>query len=191
MPICLSIAEKKHIPIIIGLLDEAANWLHKDKRSDQWPRPHPAPHKRYERLSQGITAQCTWIGWADDTPVATITAEEKGDPTLWTEEELEQPATYIHRLVVSRDYAGQALGAELLTWAALRAARYYGARWIRLDAWTTNTALHAYYKRQGFKLIRCSNAPTNPSGSLFQKPIDETAALSDQIITCETTKFPD
>ena len=191
MAICLSIAEEEHIAIVIQLLDEAADWLHKVKRSDQWPRPHPAPHKRYERLSQGITARRTWIGWVGDTPMATITAEEKGDPVLWTEEELAEPATYIHRMVVSRDYAGRALGAELLTWAGQRAARRYGARWIRLDAWTTNTALHSYYLLQGFEFIRYSNTPANPSGALFQKPIDETVALSDQILTCETTEFLD
>jgi GNAT superfamily N-acetyltransferase len=191
MKICLSIAEEKHIPAIIGLLDEAAEWLHEVKRSDQWPRPHPAPHKRQARLAQGIRAQRTWIGWADNTPIATITAEETGDPALWTEEELAEPATYIHRLVVSRSYARKALGTELLTWAGMRAAQQYRARWIRLDAWTTNTALHTYYMRQGFELVRYSSAPANPSGTLFQKPIDETAAPSEQIFTCETTKRPD
>lgn len=189
----LSIAGEKDIQAIIELLDEAAEWLHKVKHSDQWPRPHPAPHKRHERLAQGITARCTWIGWADDTPMATITAEEKGDPALWTEEELAEPATYIHRLIISRkrDYTGQALGTELITWAGLRAAQQYGARWIRLDAWTTNTALHTYYKRQGFEFIRYSSAPANPSGALFQKPIDNTVTPSDRILICENMKIPD
>lgn len=118
MKISLSIAEENHIPTIIGLLDEGAEWLHEVKRSDQWPRPHPAPHKRQVRLAQGIRAQRTWIGWADNTPIATITAGETGDPALWTEEELAEPAIYIHRLVVSRSYARKALGTELLIWPA-------------------------------------------------------------------------
>ena len=59
MKICLGMAEEKHIPIIIGLLDEAAEWLHKAKGSDQWPRPHPASHKRHGRLIQGIEVRRT------------------------------------------------------------------------------------------------------------------------------------
>jgi ribosomal protein S18 acetylase RimI-like enzyme len=92
---------------------------------------------------------------------------------------------------VSRSYAGKALGTELLIWAGMRAAQHYSARWIRLDVWTTNTALQTYYKRQAFEFVRYSTAAANPSGVLFQKLIEESAAPSAQIFTCENTKCPD
>ena len=99
-------------------------------------------------------------------------------------------ATYIHRLVVSRRYAGDRLGADLLTWAGAQAAQHYGARWIRLDAWTTNTALHTYYTGQGFEFVRYS-APANPSGALFQRAIRERTVSSAQIFNCQTTECSD
>jgi GNAT superfamily N-acetyltransferase len=77
------------------------------------------------------------------------------------------------RLVVSRSHAGRGIGAALLDWAGKRAARQYDAKWIRVDAWTTNKELHAYYKRQGFALVRTCPDPTYPSGAMFQKPTSE------------------
>jgi ribosomal protein S18 acetylase RimI-like enzyme len=53
-------------------------------------------------------------------------------------------------------------------WAGDRAAAD-GAKWLRLDAWTTNEALHAYYQRQGFQHVRTIVRPDYPSGALFQR----------------------
>ena len=77
---------------------------------------------------------------------------------------------YVCRLVINRAFARQGLGAALLDWAGLRARRWYGARWIRVDVWTTNTRLHAYYQRQGFGFCGFSEAFRHyPSAALFQK----------------------
>ena len=65
---------------------------------------------------------------------------------------------YVCRLVINRAFARQGLGAALLDWAGLRARRWYGARWIRVDVWTTNTRLHTYYQRQGFGFCGFSEA---------------------------------
>jgi GNAT superfamily N-acetyltransferase len=100
--------------------------------------------------------------------VATITAEPEDYPS-WPDEWQREPAVYVRRLVVSREYAGQRLGASLLDWAGLTALREYGAHWIRVDAWLTNKKLHAYYERQGFVSCGLSNDPDYPSGALFQK----------------------
>jgi ribosomal protein S18 acetylase RimI-like enzyme len=75
--------------------------------------------------------------------------------------------------VVSRAFAGRGIGAALLDWAGLSARRSYGARWIRVDVWTTNTALHAYYRSQGFVFSGFSEAlEPGPSAALFQKKTD-------------------
>ncbi len=169
MEIRLELADETQLPVIVGLLDQAANWLHQVKGSDQWPRPHPAPQERHARLMEGLRSGHTWIRWDGDVPVATITAEGTGDPRLWTEEDLAQPATYVHRLVVARRHAGQGVGAVLLDWAGARAVRHYGAKWIRVDLWTTNKALHTYYEGQGFEFVRNCPDPANPSGAMFQK----------------------
>jgi len=69
------------------------------------------------------------------------------------------------------NYAGWGLGAELIDWAGLRARREYGAKWIRIDVWTTNTALHGYYLKRGFEPCGSCANPAYPSRALFQKPV--------------------
>jgi hypothetical protein len=59
----------------------------------------------------------------------------------------------------------------LIDWAGLHAQGLYGAKWIRIDVWSSNIALHDYYSRNGFQ--RCGSCvdPDYPSGALFQKPV--------------------
>jgi ribosomal protein S18 acetylase RimI-like enzyme len=92
---------------------------------------------------------------------------------IWPEENGRDPAVYVRRIVVSRRYAGHELGSQLLDWAGLRASRAYGARWIRVDVWTTNEELHDYYERQGFEYRGRCPIPGYPSGALFQKAVDQ------------------
>jgi len=94
---------------------------------------------------------------------------------VWPEENGREPAVYVRRITVrrNREYAGRGLGGQLLDWAGLRANRDYGARWIRVDVWTTNLGLHDYYRRQGFQFSGLCPIPGYPSAALFQKPVNE------------------
>src|SRR5512132_1757335 len=100
-----------------------------------------------------------------------LTFNRWAKPELWTEEEAAQPALYAHKVTVDRAYGGQGLGAELLDWAATRAADE-GADWLRVDVWTTNERLQHYYLKQGFTYVRTVVLPHNPSGALFQRPAE-------------------
>jgi ribosomal protein S18 acetylase RimI-like enzyme len=166
-------------PAIISLIEEAACWLH-DKGIDQWVEPWPSQEQREERIRKSLAAGTTWIVWDGSTAMATITVERYGSKRLWSPVELCQRAVYAHRLVVSRAYAGKRIGAYLLDWAANRGAAYYGAREIRIDVWTTNKALHAYYEAIGFTFVRMADkyADDNwgcPSLALFRRPIGDAA----------------
>ena len=117
----------------------------------------------------------TWIVWHGRTPAATVTIATNANAAVWSacECDLAERAVYAHRLITARNYAGWGLGAELLNWAGLHGRREYGAKWIRIDVWTSNTALHGYYMKRGFE--PCGYCPdhTYPSGALFQKPVSE------------------
>ena len=78
---------------------------------------------------------------------------------------------FVHRLITSRKYARLGLGAELIDWAGLRGGREYGAKWIRIDVWSTNTGLHDYYISKGFRPCGTCADPDYPSGALFEKPV--------------------
>ena len=157
---------------VSGLLREASLWL-RTKYTDQWADDWPSEDIRRERVRAAIQAGQTWIAWDATLPAATITASPSHHG-VWREEDRRDPAVYVQRLVVSRRYAGLGLGAQLLDWAGLRAERHYGARWIRVDGWTANTALHEYYQNEGFQF--CGFGPTiadYPAPALFQKHTDE------------------
>jgi GNAT superfamily N-acetyltransferase len=161
--------------VIIRLIDEAADWL-RTKKTDQWAEPWPSEEDRRHRILRDLQAGKTWIAWDGGSPVATFTADSRHshqeDP-VWPEETRQDKAIYVCRLVVSRSHSGQGLGAELLDWAALNGRQTRGADWVRVDVWTTNEALHAYYRRQGFKFYGYSEkADDYPSAALFQKPTD-------------------
>jgi GNAT superfamily N-acetyltransferase len=99
----------------------------------------------------------------------TITLNRWAKPELWTPAERAESALYAHKATVARAYAGEGLGAELLDWAGTRAANE-GARWLRVDVWTTNDKLQQYYRDQGFAHVRTVVLPHNPSGAVFQRP---------------------
>jgi ribosomal protein S18 acetylase RimI-like enzyme len=158
------------IPEIIGLIKEAADWLH-DQGTDQWARPWPNRTARDGRIRRGIEAGRTWMVEDDGVLVGTITCGPTGNTDLWTEPERAEPALYISRLIVSRQQAGRGIGANLIHWAG--GTRDKDAKWIRVDVWTTNLALHRYYQGQGFTYLRTCPFKHHweyPSAALFQKP---------------------
>ncbi|WP_329128342.1 GNAT family N-acetyltransferase [Streptomyces caniferus] len=127
--------------------EEAAAWL-TQLGTDQWQRPYPA-----DRLLRTIQAGTVFMVLDGDATAATITLTPEAEEGLWTEQELGEPSMFINKLTVARTHAGQNLGGRLLDWAGDR-AHQAGAKWLRLDAWTTNEALQRYYLQQGFEHLR-------------------------------------
>jgi ribosomal protein S18 acetylase RimI-like enzyme len=162
------------VPAILRLIGSSAAWLAEYKMTDQWARPWPNRDERDARVAQGILDHLTWmVEDSEGVLIGTVTCREHGNEMLWTEAELAEPAAYVSRLIVSRDHAGQGIGAALIHWAGARAVHEWGADWIRVDVWTTNAALHQYYKDQGFEHMRTLEFPDPwqyPSAALFQKP---------------------
>lgn len=167
-PIMLRRATADDLEVAIRLIEEAADWL-RGIGTDQWSRPWPNRADRDSRILASLRQGKTWIGWDHDVPAATITADPQADP-YWPDDLRRDPAVYVHRLVVGGPYKGVGLGAELLDWAGRTARRDHNAQWVRVNAWTTNLRLHAYYRRQGF--VPCGLHPDDgyPSAARFQKP---------------------
>jgi GNAT superfamily N-acetyltransferase len=166
-PIALRRATVSDMEVVIRLIDDAAEWL-QGIGTDQWATPWPNRVGRDSRIMSSISQGKTWIGWDNDIAAATITADPDYNP-YWPDDLRRDPAVYVHRLVVGRPYKGVGLGAALLNWAGKTARRDHGARWIRVNAWTTNLGLHAYYLRQGFSACGFHADDGYPSGARFQK----------------------
>jgi ribosomal protein S18 acetylase RimI-like enzyme len=155
---------------IIGLIEKAALWL-RGKDTDQWAVPWPDKKARDRRVRSGLELGQTWIVQDGRVPVATMTVCPRPNPDVWRDVR-DDAAVYIHRLVVDRAYAGLDLGGTMIDWAVQREFDSRTVDWVRVDVWTRNKALHAYYERQGF--VRCGECPDPeyPSGALFQKAAD-------------------
>jgi GNAT superfamily N-acetyltransferase len=164
----------ENLKAVLGLVQEASGWLW-TKDTDQWATPWPDEKGRDARFFRGLLRGTTWIVWDGEIPAATVTITPRKNAAVWSKPgctcDLAERAVFMHRLTTARKYAGQGLGAELIDWAGLRGQRLYGAKWIRIDVWTTNTGLHDYYMKRGFEPCGFCADPDYPSGALFQKPV--------------------
>lgn len=145
------------------LLREVSSWL-ASRGIDQWQFP---PHR--DRITAALEHGEVFLAVVDGQPIATLQVDAHADPEFWTAEDEPADALYVHRMAVSRQFAGAGIGSTLLDWAAERAAAA-GKTWLRLDAWKDNPGLHRYYEAEGFSLVRVIDLPHRGSGALFQRP---------------------
>jgi GNAT superfamily N-acetyltransferase len=184
-----------------ALVREATDWLQASKSTDQWARPWPSRAAHRERILNDLIKGKAWIVWDGQAAAATITIDTEeplnlDEQPIWPPHKRQAPAMYVRRVVVSRNYAGLGLGAGLLDWAADVARTDYAAAFLRIDVWTTNLGLHAYYKGQGF--TRCQGRDPRelgsyPSQALFERDAHWPGSDFTQLFTAETLgdrKFP-
>jgi GNAT superfamily N-acetyltransferase len=162
-----------------ALVRVATQWLRQTKSTDQWGHRWPDRAGQRERILNDLLKGNTWMLWDGPVAAATITVDPEGPLDLngrpvWPEERRQLPALYLRRVVVDRRYAGLGLGAALMDWAATVAAREYHAELLRVDVWTTNLALHAYYEGLGFtRRLSAEGLVDYPSQALFERPADQ------------------
>ncbi|MGW4529478.1 GNAT family N-acetyltransferase [Nocardia sp. NPDC004340] len=172
---------------------QRTSWL-AARGSDQWTRAgRGLPIETFVRsVAHAVRRGETWIAEVDGEPAGTITVNDRADENLWSPGELAD-AVIVHYMIVDLRFAGIRVGEALLAHAALLARRQHRG-WVRLDAWTTNQGLHAYYRRAGFRLARIAGPEaTGPSRALFERP---TSAWSHDLVrptltlaAGETTRF--
>lgn len=165
LPLALRQAAPDELGVILELLSESVRWL-QDKGIDQWATPWPDEAGRNRRIARDLTDGKTWLVLDDAEVAGTITIDPAED-SVWPAHKRQEKAVYVRKVIVRRSYAG--LGALLFDWAADVAARVHGARWIRIDVWTTNRRLHAYYQRLGFQFRDLAENPEYPSRALFER----------------------
>jgi GNAT superfamily N-acetyltransferase len=179
-PFALRLATSADLDEVRGLVREAAKWLRTSKDTDQWANPWPDQAGQKERILSDLLKRKTWLVWDGAIAAATITIDtdepvDLDERPVWPAHKRREPALYIRRVVVSRRYAGLGLGSALLDWAADVARRDYEATLIRIDVWTTNLNLHAYYEGQRFtrRQGRDPRELTNyPSQALFEREVE-------------------
>jgi GNAT superfamily N-acetyltransferase len=189
--IAVAEATDDNMNAVLRLIRQASGWL-QDMGTDQWAKPWPDQRSRDARVWRGLEVGATWIVWAGDRAMATVTVAMTPNPDVWREAvcAVSEPAVYAHRLIVDRQLAGFGLGAQLSDWIGLYGRQHYEAEWIRVDVWTTNTGLHRYYMDRGFEPCGRTPDPDYPSGALFEKPVAKIAEPISPLFT-ESKLMPD
>jgi GNAT superfamily N-acetyltransferase len=176
LPMTLRCAVPAQADVIRELYVDAAQWL-RGKNTTQWSRPWPDSAGRDKRVRDDLAGRKTWIAWDFTVYAGTITLDTQ-DPVdhegrfVWPSSRRSAPALYVRRMIVKRSYAGLGLGAAMLDWATAEAWRRIGSPLLRLEVWTDNKELHAYYERQGFELCGYRDPralPGYPARALFQR----------------------
>ncbi|GAA0645751.1 hypothetical protein GCM10010174_80970 [Kutzneria viridogrisea] len=161
---------------ILDLRRERRQWL-QERGSDQWS-VGLTEDGFLDRVSQSINDGATWVAVDDNGQVlACIAIDQWTNPGLWSDKELAE-AVIVHRMITRRSAAGRGIGDMLLEHAN-RIAIASGRRWIRLDAWTTNTGLHRYYLDRGFRYVR-TGPNISTSTALFEREAAVTVASTVQ-----------
>jgi hypothetical protein len=169
-PLKLRAATASDYQNILGLIDGAARWL-SSKGTDQWAKPWPDEQGRNARVRDDLLEGKTWLAMDDAKVAATITIDPT-DARIWPADKREDPAVYVRRVIVDRDYGGREVGACLLNWASDIGVSIHRALWVRVNVWTTNFDLHAYYRAQNFEFVGLhdlADEPAYPSRALFQR----------------------
>lgn len=162
-------ARSTDLGTITRLRLQRTHWL-AARGSDQWTRAgRGLPIELFTRsVARSVRDNETWIAEVGGQPAGTITVNDRADEFLWSPGELAD-AVIVHFMIVDLRFAGHRIGESLLAHAA-HLARLERRTWVRLDAWTTNPGLHAYYRRAGFRLARIAGPEaTGPSRALFER----------------------
>ncbi|MFI0423793.1 GNAT family N-acetyltransferase [Spongiactinospora sp. 9N601] len=157
------------LPAALGLLAEAAEWLHR-QGVRQWPRGGFGPERIEPLIEQGVLYVADIAGRPGRrAQMAVVAVDGFADPEFWTAADHPGDALYVHKLAVSREIAGMGVGDALLDWAS-ETARDHGRRWLRLDCSKENQRLQSYYRGRAFAHLRTVDLPHRASGALFQRP---------------------
>jgi ribosomal protein S18 acetylase RimI-like enzyme len=175
----LEIVDPGHIGDVLDVLTDAAQWLHQRGIDDQWPLRFVDDDYRAARIrDEANRGNVFLVRHPCGLAVATATITDWADPDFvdgWPDGPGD--AVYVMRLGVTRfgRESRPGLGALLLL-HAMRTAQAREANAVRLDCSKTNTALHRYYERQGFRRVATVDVPNRRSGALFERSLDSGAA---------------
>ncbi|MFC5288891.1 GNAT family N-acetyltransferase [Actinokineospora guangxiensis] len=134
-------------PIVLGLLDEAVEWMVARGQTEQWgTEPWSAQPKRVARI-EGLAAEGLWVGEVDGEAVGALVLG--GPPPTWIPP-VDEPEVYLQLLVTSRRHQGTRVGARMLEFAREQAWES-GVSLLRVDCWAGGGGrLVDYYTGQGF-----------------------------------------
>jgi len=143
----IRVAARADLDAYVDLLEEAGAWLW-ERGIRQWePGSHRAQRRR---LARDAARGCVRLAWIDGRLAGGVVLDPD-TPALWSDRP--EPAAYVYKLAVARAFAGRGVADALLDDCESAAS---AAGRVRLDCWSGNARLRAYYAERGF--CECGDA---------------------------------
>jgi len=146
--IAVSVATPDDLSSIQLLLLETAKWL-KNKGLTQWSALLEGNdvHNTSDAISNGnvflFKHEEKLVGMT-----IVFTKATTWDQEIWSDRILER-GIYLHRLAISRDFAGKSLGSLIMKWIE-EGIVFDRKKYIRLDCMAGNSTLNSFYRSQGY-----------------------------------------
>ena len=140
----IQIACVADLPMVLAVLNEAAQWLAADRRP-LWSPAEIGTEKVVRDIEQGLFH----LAQAGEHTVGVMKFQME-DRHFWPEIPLGTSA-YVHKLAIRRAWAKQGVSTELLAFARNRAAEL-GRTHLRLDCVANRKGLRDLYEGFGFSL---------------------------------------
>ncbi|HEY3754062.1 MAG TPA: GNAT family N-acetyltransferase [Pseudonocardiaceae bacterium] len=136
------------LPVVLGLLDGAVEWLVVRGRTAQWgDQPWSARPASAPRFTAMLSGRGGWVAESEGEPVGVLVVGE--EPPAYVPA-VDEPETYVHLLVTSRQHKGEGIGTALLDHARTL-ARAAGSTLLRVDCFAgADGKLVRYYVGAGF-----------------------------------------
>ncbi len=139
----VQVAGPGEIDAFVALLEEAGGWLWR-RGIRQWePGSH---HAQLPRLTRDLGRGCVRLARIEGKQAAGVILDWERR-ALWKDRPGD--AGYVYKLVVARALAGRGVGLALLRDCESHTARS-GREFVRLDCWSGNDRLRAYYADNGY-----------------------------------------
>lgn len=147
-PIRVRTGDADDVPVFLGLLDSAAEWLVAQGYTKQWgTEPLSANPRVVESVEKYLAAGTPWIAEVDGVPAGMLMLTDS--PTDYVAP-VDEPERYVHYLATAGRFAGLGVGRTLLARAAAE-TRAQGVSLLRVDCYAGNGGrLVAYYESNGF-----------------------------------------
>ena len=142
---------------------EAAKWLI-DKGQTLWE----IDSLTKEDLLKNISAENIYTYWENEKPAAAMILQWY-DPIFWSEIKPNESG-FIHKLCVSREYAGKGVSGKMIKFAE-KECKNKGIKKLRLDCAGDRIKLCDLYESSGFKQIS-RKMVGNYDVAFYEKDID-------------------
>jgi protein-tyrosine phosphatase len=138
----VSPAKPADIDTVLGILDEAAEWVIANRLPSAWKPGEFSRQTFLDQIAQGEV----YLARVDGQPVGTFVLQ--WSDTFWWGER-PPDACYFHKFAVRPSLAGRGIGLEMLRWAEER-TRSAGKKFLRLNCIAADQKIRDYYERAGF-----------------------------------------